>query len=238
MSHNQSPVKIIVADSLYEILAQRHADRNARLAADGLPPATDDFPFITKQQAEQQAEAKRAAQNAPPTRGRLTHAARVKIAVRSESNPSFARHARKCAICRHPEIDSIEDWYINWTSAHWIAIKFQVGLEDVVYRHARAAGLDLARRQNSRTALEKLVERVDQVTVTSSAVIRAVRSLSLVDDNGHWTDPPSTHIVLTGKDLPNRNITSTACPAASPEQDEQPALSIDMSDSNRGNMKI
>lgn len=124
--------------------------------------------------------------------------------------PGFSRHSRKCKICHNHRAPEIEECYVNWTSAHWIQDAFRIKSPDAIYRHARAAGLDVVRRHNARFAAEKLVEEVDHVTVTSATVLRAIRALSCLDDKGHWTDPPSTHIILTAKDLPARSTSSTA----------------------------
>jgi hypothetical protein len=203
----QPPFKIVVDTSLAEILAERHARRNAETIAAGLPPI-EEFPFISS--AEVEKEKQRDAARERPARTRLTHAAKVKIAARCDSDPAFERHSRKCQLCRHPDVDRIEDFFVNWSSASAICKAFKITGVDAVYRHARATGLDVARRQNARFAVEKLIEEVDHVTVTSSTVLRAVRALSRLDDNGHWTDPPSTHIVLTAKDLPAQTTMTEA----------------------------
>ncbi|MFZ0641360.1 MAG: hypothetical protein WA020_08375 [Candidatus Acidiferrales bacterium] len=137
-------------------------------------------------------------------------ASRALLKHRRETIPGFERHSRRCQICQRNDADMIEDFFVNWSSANWIRETFKVTGVDAIYRHARAAGLDVARRQNVRIAVEKLIEEVDHVTVTSSTVLRAIRALSCLDDNGHWADPPSTHIVLTSKDLPVQTITSTS----------------------------
>ena len=221
MSHNQSPVKIIVADSLYEILTKRRADRNARLAADGLPPTTDDFPFITKEQAEAearaQAEAKRrATQNTaanlappPPARGPLCRAAKAKVAQRTAAIPGFDRHSRKCQICRSPYVDLIEQVYLQWERVDNICRYFQLADTDTLYRHARAAGLDVLRRQNSRWVVEQFIEQWRDVKISSATVIRSIRALSCLDEKGHWSDLPKTHIFVRGNDVPSDAATSS-----------------------------
>ncbi|MHB8755995.1 MAG: hypothetical protein ACYC92_13725 [Candidatus Acidiferrales bacterium] len=229
MSRNQSPVEIVVSDSLYEILAKRRADHNARLAADGLPPATDDFPFITQTQAQAEAQARQrtpqstAASPAPPppTRGPLCRAAKAKVAERNAAIPGFERHSRKCQICRSPYVDYIEQLYLQWERVDLIRRYFQLADPDTLYRHARAAGLDVLRRQNSRWVIEQFIEQWRTVKITSSTVIRSIRALSCLDEKGRWTDLPKTHIFLRGPDasaadarssdsgLPESGVTST-----------------------------
>ena len=191
------PLHVIVTEEFAEVLRSRHEARNAKSTAQGHGPVEDTSPFITRAELEEK-KARLRAEKLP--RGRLSHAARLKIAARTDSNPSFARHARKCAICRHPEVERIEDFFVSWSSSAAICKAFKINGVDAVYRHARATGLDVARRQNARFALEKLIEEVDRVHVTSSAVVRAVRALSCIDERGHWTDPPSTHIFVRGAD--------------------------------------
>src|SRR5690348_5572386 len=116
--------------------------------------------------------------------------------------PDFERHSRKCQVCHSRYVEEIEEAYYNWSSAQWIINVFNISYDDAVYRHARAIGLDLRRRRNVVIALEKLIEKVDEVTVTSSTVLRAVRALSCLNSNGRWTDPPTTHVVVTTKSSP------------------------------------
>ena len=247
MSRNQSPVEIVVSDSLYEILAKRRADRNARLAADGLPPANDDFPFIPQAQAEAEAKQRTPQSTAaspappPPTRGPLCRAAKAKVAERNAAIPGFERHSRKCQICRSPYVDYIEQLYLQWERVDLVCRYFQLADPDTLYRHARAAGLDVLRRQNSRWVIEQFIEQWRTVKITSSTVIRSIRALSCLDEKGRWTDLPKTHIFLRGPDssaadarssdsgLPESGVTSTtdireASPAAVSEGEVEGSL--------------
>jgi hypothetical protein len=131
---------------------------------------------------------------------------------RIESIPDFERHSRKCQVCHSRYVEEIEEAYYNWSSAQWIINVFNISYDDAVYRHARAIGLDLRRRKNVAIAVEKLIEKVDEVTVTSSTILRAVRALSCLTPDGRWTDLPTTHIVLTNKDLP-KDTSVTATPS-------------------------
>ena len=235
MSHNQPRVQIVVDPALADVLASRRQSRNAERIAAGQPPVQDESPFISSADFEKKQETARTAPKA--YRNRISAAAKAKIDARCKSIPGFERHSRKCQICHSRDVEDIEEWYINWSSAHWIALSFKVGLEDVVYRHARAAGLDVLRRQNARMVVEKLMEQVDQVTVTSSTILRAARALSCMNDQGRWTDPPSTHIVLTSKDLPEQVTTSTAGRAALVPKENKTPVVDETTESNRGNME-
>ncbi len=57
-----------------------------------------------------------------------------------------------------------------------------------IYRHAHATGLFALRRRNSRAVLERLVERVDEVSVTDVGILRALREYNRLNDEGQW--PP------------------------------------------------
>jgi len=234
VSQKPAPVQIILSDSFYESVQKRHADQNALRASQGLPPVADESPFISQSQAKAQAEAEakqRASQAAqktaanlappPPTRGPLCRAAKAKVAERTAAIPGFDRHSRKCQICRSPYVDYIEQLYLQWEEVDLICRYFQLADADTIYRHARSAGLDVLRRQNSRWVVEQFIEQWRTVKVTSSTVIRSIRALSCLDEKGRWTDPPSTHILVRGNDasaadarssdsgLPEPGVTST-----------------------------
>jgi hypothetical protein len=138
---------------------------------------------------------------------------RAILTQRRASIPGFDRHTRKCDICRHKDVLEIEQAYLDWCSARDIVQTFELTYTDTVYRHARALGLDTVRRQNVRFALEKLIEQVDQVSATSSTVLRAIRALSCIDSKGRWTDPPSAHIIFASNDPPAQ----TPNPSAEPD---------------------
>jgi len=121
--------------------------------------------------------------------------ARARLKLRLESIPGFNRHSRKCQICNHPEIEDLEDEYVNWASAHWLAKAFNLSDESTIYRHARATGLDIRRRENLGAALEKIVQKVDHLQgPTVSEVLRAIRILARVNSRGQWVFPPPTEI--------------------------------------------
>ena len=215
MSQNQppskAPVKIILSPEMYEIVAERRADHNARLAASGLPPREDEFPFLSSDQVE--AEAKQRAEQQAATEKKSSRAgrsaARATLKHRRATIPGFERHSRKCQLCRHPHIDAIEEAYINWYSGDLIRRYFQIDDLDIIYRHARAAGLDALRRQNVRIVVENFIEQSRMVKVTVASVLRSIRALSCLDDQGRWTDLPSTHIVVSGTGVPARGATSS-----------------------------
>jgi hypothetical protein len=202
-AQNSAPTKIILDDSFYEILANRRAATNAELAAQGLPPLEDNSYLMSESQAKAEAEARAKQRNgtAPEKLGPLSTTARAKLRTRRSTIPDFDRHSRKCQLCHHPDVDVIEEAFLNWHSARTIASRFRISRIDSIYRHAHAVGLDTLRRQNVRTVVERFIEEADHVKITAASVLRSIRSLSCLDSKGRWTDLPTTRIILTSKDL-------------------------------------
>ena len=118
--------------------------------------------------------------------------ARARLKLRLEHIPGFDRHSRKCQICNHPDIAELEDEFINWASARWIKKAFKLGDESVIYRHARATGLDMVRRENLAMVVEKVVQEVDHLEVpTVAEVLRGVRILARLNGRGQWVFAPA-----------------------------------------------
>jgi len=160
-------------------------------------PENDPSNPVQLAESEQQNKEHNEEQNEDPKppRRRLTNAAKAKIANRCESNPAFERHSRKCQICSHPDIDELEDEFISWASAHWIAKAFELNDESTIYRHARAAGLDILRRENLGVVVEKVLQEVDHIAgPTVAEVLRAVRILSRLNRRGQWVGPLTNEI--------------------------------------------
>ncbi len=229
MSQNP-PVRLVISDEFYESGAKRNASINADRAAKGLPPVPFEPSYISESQARaEDAERNDRAANVPPpppARGRLTRAAKAKLAERNTAIPGFDRHSRKCQICRSPYVDLIEQVYLQWERVDSIRGYFQLADADTVYRHARAAGLDVLRRQNSRWVVEQFIEQWRSVKISSSTVIRSIRALSCLDDKGHWTDLPKTHVIVRGNDP------STAPPPPDLQEDGDSSPSSDKSRRN------
>ena len=145
-------------------------------------------------------------------------AAKPRIAPES----SIERHARKCQICRHPDRETIEAAFLRWDSPATTAFQFELGDKHVVYRHARATGLDLQHRHNLRVALENVIERSEEVEFTAATFIRAIRAHACLTDSGQWIEPEKRVVVTT--------IAAPAPQPASPLADlpriPQPASSL------------
>jgi hypothetical protein len=101
------------------------------------------------------------------------------------------RHSRRCIICHHPEREAIEEEFVHWRAPWKLAEDFKLADYRTVYRHARAAGLLLQRRERLHSALDAFVESVDDVTFTGDTILRAMRAYSCIDSHGRWTEIPT-----------------------------------------------
>jgi len=101
------------------------------------------------------------------------------------------RHSRRCIICHHPEREAIEEEFVHWRSPWKLSQDYELADYRTVYRHARAAGLLLQRRERLHSALDAFVESVDDVTFTGDTILRAMRAYSCIDSHGRWTEIPT-----------------------------------------------
>jgi len=98
------------------------------------------------------------------------------------------RHSRRCIICHHPDREAIEEEFVHWRSPSRLAHDYKLSDYRTIYRHARAAGLLLQRRERLHSALDAFVESVDDVTFTGDTILRAMRAYSCIDSHGRWTE--------------------------------------------------
>ena len=105
----------------------------------------------------------------------------------------FERHSRRCIICHHPDREAIEEEFVHWRAPWKLSQDYKLNDYRTVYRHARAAGLLLQRRERLHSALDAFVESVDDVTFTGDTILRAMRAYSCIDSHGRWTEIP-THV--------------------------------------------
>jgi len=125
--------------------------------------------------------------------------------LEDDSAPELDRHQRLCTICQHPEREAIEEAFLLWHSGYSIRCEFHIHSPSAIYRHAHATGLFARRARRLRFSLEHIVESADRITPTGDNIIRAVRALSCLDDEGKWHElpsPPSQIIVSSGSALP------------------------------------
>src|SRR5580704_2028189 len=83
--------------------------------------------------------------------------------------PDFLRHARKCCICRHPRREEIESDFLVWRNPRQIMREYGLAHHAAIYRHAHATGLATRRRENAYSALDSIVEQIDDVQVTATS---------------------------------------------------------------------
>ncbi|MGH9734321.1 MAG: hypothetical protein ACRD8A_07010 [Candidatus Acidiferrales bacterium] len=112
---------------------------------------------------------------------------------RSKKRPAkemnINRHESHCTICNHPERDAIDEAFLHWWRATDLAYHFKLGNRLVVYRHAHAVGLFERRTARTQHALGYIIEQAESVTPTADSIIRAVRALGCIDQNGRWHEP-------------------------------------------------
>src|SRR5580704_16561227 len=101
------------------------------------------------------------------------------------------RHSRRCIICHHPEREAIEEEFVHWRAPWKLSQDYKLADYRTVYRHARAAGLLLQRRERLHSALDAFVESADDVTFTGDTILRAMRAYSCIDSHGRWTEIPT-----------------------------------------------
>ena len=112
------------------------------------------------------------------------------------------RHSRRCIICHHPEREAIEEEFVHWRAPWKLSQDYKLADYRTVYRHARAAGLLLQRRERLHSALDAFVESVDDVTFTGDTILRAMRAYSCIDSHGRWTEIPTQVQFSTSTDVP------------------------------------
>jgi hypothetical protein len=109
-----------------------------------------------------------------------------------ESSVNIGRHQRNCSVCGHEQREEIEAAFISWRSPAVIAEEYGLSDRSSVYRHANALGLFPKRQRNIRAALERIIERAENVDVTASAVVAAIGAYAKINSAGEWIDRTET----------------------------------------------
>jgi hypothetical protein len=104
--------------------------------------------------------------------------------------PVQDRHQRKCAVCRHPDRDEIEEEFIHWHDVWHLAKKYNIQDYRSIYRHARVFGLIERRRENRRYMLDRVLESFPS-GANAQSVIQAIRAYSCLTDDNRWVEPPT-----------------------------------------------
>jgi hypothetical protein len=119
--------------------------------------------------------------------------------IASDLPPDFSRHARRCAVCAHPDRNAIEGDFIRWASPAAIARAYKIADRASIYRHAHSAGLFNRRKHEVGRVLETVLENVEQCPIESfDTIIRAARLYTHLDDRGNWTEPPRITYFIAG----------------------------------------
>lgn len=98
------------------------------------------------------------------------------------------RHEQNCGVCKHEERESIERDFVAWRSPVTIAEEYKLSNRATVYRHAHAFGLFAKRQRNIRAALERIIERSDNVPVNAAAVVAAIVAYSKINSEGRFVE--------------------------------------------------
>lgn len=101
---------------------------------------------------------------------------------------SLGRHEFSCKICSHPQGEEIERDFISWKSPAAIAKQYGLPDRSSIYRHAHALGLFPKRSRNVRAALERIIERADDISVNATAVVQAVATYARINADGKLVD--------------------------------------------------
>jgi hypothetical protein len=116
----------------------------------------------------------------------------------TNSIANFQRHSRKCQICNHPERKAIENDFFEWKRANGIEQRYGLHGKSTIYRHARATGLDVQRRENLSRRAEEVLEKVSLIqNPSASLILRAVQALASLNERGQRIKPPATHAVVS-----------------------------------------
>lgn len=114
-----------------------------------------------------------------------------KVPRPEEKCVSKGRHEFHCTICSHAQREEIDRAFVNWGKPSRIAKEYSVS-RDSIYRHAHALGLIDKRRRNVRAALERIIEKADDVEVNAAAVVSAVSALARINSQGQWIERTET----------------------------------------------
>ncbi len=101
---------------------------------------------------------------------------------------NLGRHEFSCKICSHSRREEIERDFISWKSPAAIVKQYSLSDRSSVYRHAHALGLFPKRSRNVRAALERIIERADDVSVNASSVVQAVAVYARINSEGKLVD--------------------------------------------------
>jgi hypothetical protein len=109
----------------------------------------------------------------------------------SARRSTLASHSGKCTICHHPERAEIERAFLDWTPPYTIMRDFQILSRNAIYRHAHAFGLFDRRQRSLRMALDRLIEKVDDVKPTAASIISAIALMAKLNEKENLAEESS-----------------------------------------------
>lgn len=107
--------------------------------------------------------------------------------MKLKSIASMGRHEKTCRVCSHSDRKQIEDEWCAWANTSNLAKKYSLS-RDSIYRHCHAFDLFQKRSRNLKAALERIIERSDDVPVNAAAVVSAVQAYAKINSQGAWVD--------------------------------------------------
>jgi hypothetical protein len=133
---------------------------------------------------------------------------------------ALERHARKCAICNHPNRADLEQDFVSWRNADLIKKDYDLPNFRTIYTHARATGLYQRRRENLRFAAELLIEHADQAQPGPDTILRAIHTCAHLTGSGAWVEPIKRVIFSSGNNIvvTEPNSAPQSLPESSPQQ--------------------
>ena len=109
------------------------------------------------------------------------------ITVKESRSVNLGRHKAQCTICRHPNCQEIEEYWIDWGHISHIECLYHVS-GDAMFRHAHALDLFGKRRKNITRALEHIIEKVEGTSPSASAVVSAIKAYVKLNSSGQGTE--------------------------------------------------
>ena len=112
--------------------------------------------------------------------------------------PDRGRHEYSCRVCAHPKRDDIEREFVGWQSPAKIAAAHHIADRASIYRHAHARDLFSKRGRNLCAALDRIIERIDDVQVNGSAVMQAIIAHARINAQGQLVERTEQVISMHG----------------------------------------
>jgi len=104
----------------------------------------------------------------------------------------LTKHQTFCAICQHPQRESIEHEYAETREAiARIAKEYRLNRRSV-YRHARFTGLLEKRMQNLHAALDQIIEKGLSERRVRPVVVQAIAVKARINARGQWVSRSET----------------------------------------------